>query len=196
MIENQTIAFDDLETGETYQDCHITYSQKQLRLMDITLIKCTFDQRDFSGAELVDCVIKGCQLANTRWGRATIYGTQLVNCGLTGVDFNQNNWKQTRMENCKADYANFSGSCFTDCQFTQCQLIEAYLQGVTVKGNVSFKDTDLDGADFTDTALAGVNLADSTFTSLVVTPNLLRGCIINAYQAPLFAALMGMNVID
>jgi uncharacterized protein YjbI with pentapeptide repeats len=196
VIENQTLAFDQIEENETYQNCHFTFSNRLIRLMDVTLIKCTFDQQDFSTGEFVDCQWINCELANTNFANCVFYDNRFATCLLTGVDFSNNDWKQVVVEACKTDYFKVSGSRLTNCQFNHSHMIASYFQEVIVKKGLVFDHSEIDQTDFTGTAMTGINLADSQFSDLMVTPALLRGCKINAYQAALFVALIGMEVVD
>src|SRR5699024_9179233 len=117
-------------------------------------------------------------------------------CQLTGTNFYFNHWKDNQVLECKAGYLNFSESALDNCVFSDCALQESYFQSVKVKKKLQFVGCELDEADFLDTPLNKVDFSKSMFSSLRVSPNQLKGCIINPHQATVLIQLLGVKIKD
>ncbi|WP_035444252.1 hypothetical protein [Lentilactobacillus hilgardii] len=59
-----------------------------------------------------------------------------------------------------------------------------------------FDQSDIDQIDFLDTKLKDVDLSQAKFDTLVVNPELIKGMIINPWQASLLIGLLGVVVKD
>lgn len=194
MIEGQTINLDDVQTDETYVNCHFDYSSEQLRNSGATFKSCSFEQTDFSHSEWVDCTFENCQFLNNDFSGSLFFQTEFNKCQLMGANFADNTWKKVKVSDSKADYFNLSGSKLTDCCFNAVSLLEAYFQEVKVKSKLVYKNCDLSGSDFLQTSLKGVDFSSSYFESLLVTAEQIKGCTISAMQATLFVGLLGVKV--
>jgi uncharacterized protein YjbI with pentapeptide repeats len=81
-------------------------------------------------------------------------------------------------------------------QFNSSNLVETSFQAVTFKKKMIFDQSDIDQIDFLDTKLKGVDLSQAKFETLVVNPELIKGMIINPWQASLLIGLLGVVVKD
>ena len=61
---------------------------------------------------------------------------------------------------------------------------------------VEFDSCSLDEANFDQTSLKGIDISSSTFDTLTVSVNDLRGCKVSPYQAIQFASLLGLIIKD
>ncbi len=82
--------------------------------------------------------------------------------------------------------ANFKQIVFQECSLLSADFYESTLQ------KVYFDNCQLDRAQFTGVKLAGIDLSSCEFTSLGVSIEDLRGCIISRGQASVFVSLFGL----
>jgi len=60
--------------------------------------------------------------------------------------------------------------------------------------NVELQKCDLDGANFDQTSLKGIDISSSAFDTITVSIESLKGCKVSSYQAIQFATLMGLII--
>lgn len=193
MISEQQLSLDQIEAGESYEKCHLTYSDERLSFEGVTLKNCTFDQSDFSHSEWDNCVFEGCEFLNNNFTESFFYQTKFSKCRLMGADFSGSTLLKSTIVDSKADYLNLSATKLEECSFLDSSLQEAYFQEVKIKKGLNFQRCDLDGTDFLGTSLKGVDLSSSLFESLNVEPRLLKGCQISITQAAVFVGLLGIK---
>ncbi len=186
----KSIQPNDLIYGETYRDCLIADSFLPLHFDNLTFINCTFEQTDFSHSDLLDCHFTNCEFANCSFAESAIYRTQFKRCRLTGTDFSECTFKDSLIDACDACYATFSFSKTSQ----NTNLSESLLQQMTHHKDLIFDTCDLEGADFTQTNLNGINLANSEFEQLLFSTELMHGCSINAGQAAIMLHLLGIQI--
>lgn len=194
MIEQQTLSLDEVQTGETYVDCHFSYSSEALRFDSVTFQNCSFEQSDFSHSEWVDCWLVSCQFLNHDFSESFFFQTEFDKCQLMGTNFADNSWKKVKIIDSKADYFNVSDSKLTDCRFIAVELHEAYFQELKIVGGLVFENCDLNGSDFLQTPLKNVDFSSSYFETLLLSADKLRGCLISPMQAQILVGLLGVKV--
>ncbi|NLR10313.1 MULTISPECIES: pentapeptide repeat-containing protein [Lactobacillaceae] len=195
-ITDKTVALDDLEPGNHYVNCDLTYSNQDIRMEEISFDKCHFQQTDFKASEWMDCTFQGCQFLNCQFRQSYLYRCAFKGCQLLGSDFTGARLKDTTIVDSRADYANFAEAVFTGVTLTDTRLLEASFQMMTVKRSLNFNRCDLTRADFTESRLKLVDLRSSNIDALAFTPGLVRGCKIDPLQAVTFAAALGLDIQD
>lgn len=193
-LNMESIQPNDLIYGETYHDSIIADSFLPLHFDNLTFINCTFEQTDFSHSDLLDCHFTNCDFANCSFEESAIYRSKFKKCRLTGTNFSECRFKDSLIDACDARYATFSFSKTTHFTFENTNLSESLLQQMTHHKDLIFDTCDLEGADFTQTNLDGINLANSEFEQLLFSTELMRGCSINAGQAAIMLHLLGIQI--
>ncbi|GAB6093314.1 pentapeptide repeat-containing protein [Furfurilactobacillus curtus] len=193
-VRDQTLSLDQVETNTRYINCQFTVSNLPIRLMDVIFERCQFEQSNFDEAELVHVELDHVQLVNTSWRQTRWYDCQASNVQLAGGDFSGAIFKQTRFTASKLTYANFSEAQLTSSQLIDCELSESVFQVVTIKQGLSFNGSRLTDADFTETRLAGVDWHNAEFETLRVSADLIRGLIVNEFQAAQLIGLFGVEI--
>ncbi|GIN61815.1 hypothetical protein J27TS8_18080 [Robertmurraya siralis] len=61
---------------------------------------------------------------------------------------------------------------------------------------MEFHECQLEGANFSETSLKGVDISTSTFEQLIIDMKDMRGCKVSTYQALQFASLLGLIIKD
>jgi uncharacterized protein YjbI with pentapeptide repeats len=103
---------------------------------------------------LLDCEVRGCNLANVRAPRASIVRASFATCRMTGLQLPDAHLRDVAFRDCRIDLASFAGAhfervSFEDCvlagsdfletqlasvRFVRCRLAEADLRGARVEG--------------------------------------------------------------
>lgn len=193
MIQGQNLSLDDVDSEKTYEECHFTYSSDQLSFSAVAFKNCTFEQTDFSHSEWVECEFKSCQFLNNNFSESCFFQTVFNKYQLMGTNFSNNTWKNVTVKDSKADYCNFSSSKIDASSFVDTSLLEAYFQETKIKKKLLCHNCEMNGVDFLDTSLRGLDLSTSYFDDLIVTPSLVKECIIAPLQATAFAGLLGVK---
>lgn len=196
MIENKTLGLDEVEAGGYYKNCHFRYSVERIRFSDVTFERCEFQQTEFDDSEWLDCHFLNMNFSNYTLNNSVFYRCTFEKCLLTGTNFYYNNWKNSKVIESKANYLNFSESALETCEFIDTNLQESYFQSVKVKKGMTFIRCELNEADFLDTPLNQVDFSKSSFESLRVSMDQMKGCIISPLQASVLIRLIGVKISD
>lgn len=196
IVEARQLPLDEVESGVHYKNCSFDYSEDLLRFSNVTFEKCTFQQTVFDHSEWLDCQFIQVNFSNFSLSNSVFYRCKFDKCQLTGTNFDHNHWKNNEVNECKGNYLNLSDSALEACRFLDTYLPEAYFQSAKIKKSCHFIRCELESADFLDTPLKGVDFSESLFTDLRVSPNQLKECVINPYQAAVFVRLLGVKIKD
>jgi len=194
-IKDARVGLDEAEYGNTYIDCHLTYSNDVLRLDGVTFQHCTFDQSDFSYSEWQDCTIDQCDFSQTDFSHAIMYRTNIQKTKLMGANFTKSKFKSVNISNSLADYAIFAESDWQAVTFNDVLLRDTSFQATKIRQGLIFVNCQLDDADFYETPLKGVDFSRSEFKDIRFTISQARGSIMSAEQAIQIALNQGITVI-
>lgn len=125
---------------------------------------CTFEQCDFSQAELssvdfIDCKFSGCNLSLAKLNNTGFKSCEFTDCKMTGLDFHPCNdfLFAVSFKACYLDYSSFfkkkmKKSIFTDCSMKETDFTEVDLSGARLDNcnldQAVFVRTNLEKADF------------------------------------------------
>ncbi|KRN01406.1 pentapeptide repeat-containing protein [Levilactobacillus senmaizukei DSM 21775 = NBRC 103853] len=196
VVADQTLSFDDIEAEHGYHNCHFTPANETIRLMDVTLDHCEFDQTNFNQGEFVRVTLTHCQLVNTSWLTSRWYDCELRNLQLSGADFTGSFWQRTTIATSKLAYANFSESQLNGVSLQDCDLLESAFQAVRSKGGVDFAGSRLTGASFIETRLKGFDWHAADFEAVSLSADLAKGLTINQFQAAQLIGLLGIKISE
>ncbi|QEA31545.1 pentapeptide repeat-containing protein [Secundilactobacillus malefermentans] len=195
-VEHQTLSLDDVEMNYRYVDCTFTYSNKSIRLTNVTLSHCKFEQSNFDDAEW-----SGCTLDHLDWLNITAHNNAFFDCVfqdslLMGADFTGSQFKRTTFDSCKATYLNLSETGIEAVTFNESQLIDSAFQAIKVKKHLTFKGCELTGIDLSDSNLSKVDISASYFDTLQLTLDRIAGLTISPLQATQIITLLGVKISD
>lgn len=196
MIENKILNLDELEAYETYCYCQFTASSNHLHLTDISFEHCIFPEQDYSRTEFLDCHFKNIVFSNYNFSGSVFYRCTFERCQLLGTVFSENRWKDTKIIASRCEYIHCNKAILENIMITDTNLKEAFFQDVSIKNGLTFIRCDLSMADFSETSLADVDFSASDFDTLVFSPHLLRGVILEPFQAAQFMLLLGAIIKD
>lgn len=149
-----------------------------------------FDDADFSGAILSGCHLKGTRfirarlsrtdLLDTQWGEADWRGLRADNLlfherELKGLDLGKARLVQCTFVGCDLSQVDFGSARLNACTFTQCQLDKARFSACLMPGTVFADNTRLTQADFSGADLSNANLGECDATGALFVQARLDG---------------------
>lgn len=169
-------------------------------LPDLEIVRVRVERLDAAGvscagASVRDVTIAGGDLANSDLTDASLRRVHGRGLGAVGLDVSGARLEDVRLVGCKLRLARGLAATLTRCVFEDCDLREADLEGATL-GRVVFRGCDLRAARLAGVDLGRCDLRGSRVDGLVVSPDRLRGAMVDPAQLPTFAAALGMRVED
>lgn len=164
----------------------VAFSQFRFRQVTIT-------ESMLIGLELMDVVFEGCDLSNVCLSDASLHRVVFHQCKLMGTEFSGGTLHHVTFSECLADMALFRFARCKHVSFCQCSLVAADFYHADLQKS-DFASCRLDQAVLSGCRLAGMDLSDSHFESLVVEVEDLQDCEIAQHQAASFAPLLGLIV--
>ncbi|MFF2654523.1 pentapeptide repeat-containing protein [Streptomyces sp. NPDC058045] len=173
--------------------------------------------QDGGGARLMDCLLRGCALDETRLARArvldsrldaprgvgtdlsgaTLRDVELVDARLGGTQLHGAELERVVIRGGKIDYLNLRGARLRDVVFEGCVLVEPDFGGARLE-RVEFPDCTLREADLSAATLSEVDLRHTASLGIAAGLDRLSGAVISPAQlldlAPALAAQLGLRV--
>lgn len=154
---------DDLTDDALLRSLHFRGSDlrgRSARLVDVE--GCHLDQVGLADTMLEkvtisDCVIDGCDLANSRFGEASMFRTVLRQTRLTGWDVSGGVLRHVRFESCTGGLASLRFARLEQVEFVGCSLTQVDFHGAGLEGAL-FDDCDLTGAQLSHAQMRGARL--------------------------------------
>lgn len=190
-ITNQRRASTQLEEGYCYEGCQIVAVELPLKLNEMKFKHCEFQVERWNRTEILDCHFDHCDFSNGDFDNSTIYRSEFDHCKLLGSSLFQCGIKDAKFSDCLMRYINLSRSTLTNVVWHQCHLQEGSFQAIQFK-NLLLSGSDINGCDFSDTVLAGLDLRYSSFDWIRFSPEKVKGLIIRMDQAALLATQFGI----
>ncbi|MBD2869358.1 pentapeptide repeat-containing protein [Paenibacillus arenilitoris] len=144
-------------------------------------------------AELTDVRFENCDLSNIDLTELVLHRAVFQNCKLLGMDLTGSTLRNVRFTQCSADYAVLRFANAKAVVFDNCSLAKADMSNMTLS-QFFLKQSNIDGAQFSQTKLAGIDLSSCEFNGIGATLEDLRRSIISPGQASVFAANFGLIV--
>lgn len=185
--EGQFLPGNQFESDGRYDNLILTDAELANELADNLVIehsrftRVVMSEIRFKQMRLSDVRFEKCDLANADWSRTSLNRVELVACRITGFRFLDGNATDVRLDQCKADLAQFRGTAFRNSRFENCNLRECDLRLADLR-NVRFEDCDLTGAEFYGAKLDGADLRGSLLEGIKFDKDGLAGAIIDNEQ--------------
>jgi uncharacterized protein YjbI with pentapeptide repeats len=157
----------------------VDLSAREVDAADMERCRCTstrFTQGVHGRVSLSDCVLDGCDLANSRVRDSSLLRVLVTSSRLTGLSWTDGSFKDVRWESCRADLASFRFSTFKAVLFHDCNLRQASFQEADLRGAV-FENCDLTGAQFSNANMAGARFSGSTLLDVSGVQSM-RGAVV------------------
>ena len=168
---------------------------------------------DFSATSFYECMFKGVSFKGNMHG-CLFQDVVFEHCDISNCDFSECVFRRVRFETCRMMGTDCSSSNFTDTVFHNCQCAYINLNSTKWKdarlertlfceGSFSmctFMHTepvhcDFSGCEFAHTPLKDIDFSNSEIDGFAVTPEDLKGAIVNADQAIACAKILGLKVL-
>ncbi|MFW7361125.1 pentapeptide repeat-containing protein [Vagococcus fluvialis] len=184
MIKNQFIQ-DITYSSDSYQS--LVFEKSHFKKFNVP-------SHTFNRFECVDCLFESCDFSNVEWIGAAFHRTVFKNCKLTGINFAESLLQNCEFIDCTINYASFNFAQLKRIVFTNCQLNESEFS--EVKWNhLELEQCQLDKTNWVGTSLSKLNLSSCKFERLNLSPDLIRGFIVNYEQAITVGLTLGL-VLD
>lgn len=172
------------------EDCALDLSHREYNECIFTRV--TF-HGNMQGMEFVDVIFEHCDLSNVKMSECNFRRVAFKYCRLTGCDLSGSQFRDTSFVYCRGWYINFnegkintltlSESIFTEGAFGMLKFKEFHIE-----------NCDLSGTEWIDTKMKDLDFSDSIIDGILVTPQYLKGVIVNPEQAVMMAKLLGIQV--
>jgi len=167
-------------------------------LPDLELVRVRVDRVDAAmgslpGARVRDVHFAAGDLSNIVVTDASVRRVRAHGLGAVGIDISGSRLEDVRLVNCKLRPGRGLGVSMTRCVFEDCDLREADLEGALLD-RVVFRGCDLSSARLSGVDLSRCDLRGSNVDGLVVSPDRLRGVLVDPSQLPTFASALGLRV--
>ena len=158
---------------------------------------CSFNRVIFIGdltkVKFIDCMFSHCDFSNHDLSQSLFMRVLFEHCKGTGSSFHKSKFKYTTFKSGSFPLSDFSESHFEYVRIHDCNLSESAFQACQ-QINFEIRNVDFTLVDFTSTSLAKMDLSGCKIQGVRLSPNLLKGLILDAHQTVGLAALFGVIV--
>lgn len=144
--------------------------------------------------ECVDCLFESCDFSNVEWIGGSFHRTIFKNCKLTGANFAESLLQNCQFIDCTINYASFNFSQLKRVIFTNCELNESEFSDLKWL-HLELTDCQLNKSNWIGTQLTDLNLSSCQFETISISPDLIKGFIVNYEQAITIGLTLGL-VLD
>ena len=156
--------------------------------------KVDFSSNFFQRFEVVDCLFESCDFSNIEWIGASFHRCIFKNCKLTGANFAESLLQNCQFIDCNIPYASFNFTQLKRVYFSDCHL--DYSEFNDIKwSNFEIHQCHLNKTTWVNTNLNKLNLCSCQFETISLSPDLIRGLIINYEQMITVGLTLGL-VLD
>ena len=165
---------------------------------DIKIYECVFKQvilhnSTIVHSDLMDVIFENCDCSNMDFSKNIFHRVVFKNCRMTGIDFTDCSFSDCQFLNCKLNLSNFSASHLKNCRFIESDASESRFVQTSFK-NIEINHMNFNEAEFFHTSLKQLDFSTSEIYGISVTPESLKGIIVNEYQALALSKLLGIII--
>lgn len=190
LTEEETIAGRNFLPGLTTD-----IDRPYLTIRDCIVNRQTFINCRMKAAQVSDVRFVNCDLSNLSFAESSFYRAEFISCKLVGTNLSETTFNHVWMDDCNGQYINLSVSKMNQVRFSRCDFQNGTFTNCK-PGLFEFDDCRLVEADFSHTALRGVDLRTSRIEGIQVSIPDLRGAVINYAQAMDLMPLLGVVIKD
>jgi uncharacterized protein YjbI with pentapeptide repeats len=203
-LEDAWLEPSDVQAGAAWSQARVTDTRLAgSRARAVGLEQVLIEGVDWSGSELpglrlVDCELRGCNLANLVAAGGSMRRVSVSNGRLTGLQWTGGRIADVTFRDCRIDLAAFVECGLERVVFEGCLLGQADFQGARMR-SVLFQSCDLSEADLTGARLGRCELRGCTLAGLRGIERL-RGAAVPwadvVGMAGTLATALGIHVLD
>ena len=139
---------------------------RRVRVRESELRGVTVDVDDAPGLELVDAVLRDCDLSNVDAREGTIRRVELRHCRMVGFSCRLGELRDVRLIDCSLELASLASAHLHNVSFERVNLAEA-----------SFMETRLEAVEFLDCKLAGADFRGAAVDACAIRGASLHGVL-------------------
>ncbi|NCB32752.1 MAG: pentapeptide repeat-containing protein [Erysipelotrichia bacterium] len=166
-------------------------------LSDLEFHECSFRHISFvsngRGTLFADVIFDHCDFSNRDFEESVFRRVQFSHCRLTGIDLTRCTFEDVEFDECEARYSAFGGSHFNRVLLNECVLVQAGFSSCRFE-KMELHEDDFTEAEFVETKLKDMDFSDCMFQGIMVSPEDLKGIILNEEQALMCVKLLGVQV--
>ncbi|MBD0319668.1 MAG: pentapeptide repeat-containing protein [Gemmatimonadetes bacterium] len=191
---------DELDAGEEYENIAAEgadYADSEARAVHFRHVRferVSLARSVLPGVTLMDAALASCDLAGAVWERSSIGRVRSDGCRWVGAHLDRAAISDLHAVDSSFEMAVFTKGRMEASRFERCVFRGAVFEGMTLKGLV-FRGCDLRNADFRGSTLDSVDLRGCQIGALGVTPDRLRGLILDPSQAASLVEDWGAKVL-
>mgnify|MGYP003587712261 CR=1 FL=1 len=148
---------------------------------------------DFKKMSYVDCTLDHCDFSNISLSESLFYRVRFMNCKGIGSILRKSKFKYVEFNSSALSLSDFSESSFEQVRFIDSSFSESAFQQIKQVGFIT-ENVDFTQADFYDTALNGMDVSGCRLDGIRLSPQKLKGLIVDTDQAVALAVLLGVKV--
>lgn len=164
----------------------------------VNFYECIFRGVSFKGKMksclFQDVIFEKCDFSNCDFSEGVFRRVRFDTCRMMGTDLSSSSFTDTVFHNGQCAYINLNGSKWKDCLMEGTLFCEGSLSMCTFR-TTDVSHCDFSGCEFAHTPMKDFNLSSSEIEGIAVTPQDLKGAIINAEQAIACAKILGLKVL-
>lgn len=141
--------------------------------------------------ECVNVVFEHCDFSNSEWIGSGFHQVEFRQCKLTGCNFAEAYLKDCLFSDCILDYASFSMSTMKVVHFEESSLRQAEFSELDWQ-HLKMKYCQLTQSQWFNTPLKNLDFSENQFDTIALSPESIRGMIVNAEQALTIAETLGI----
>ncbi len=134
-----------------------------------------------------------CDLANLETHGLNLIRAELIDCRMTGLRAGIADCQDVLFSGGDQRYSQFRFSRFQSAEFDSCNFADADFQGTDLSGSI-FRRCNLENAEMSKVKLVNADLRGSRVEGMQMNAADIRGAVVDASQAMIFAALLGIRI--
>lgn len=192
-IDNLSIKTYEIETDTHYKRCTIHLDDPEVKLSNMVFERCTFILNNKENWDIRSCIFKSCDLSLLSFENSYFSKVDFERCKLMNFSLYKCSLNTLAIYDSMGPFMSISDSKIRALKIADSSCKEASFMRLDHK-NLIFKDTILDGVNFEETNLRGIDLQTCDFTHIFYSMQLVKGLKIRADQAIPFVQQMGISV--
>ncbi|WP_429971381.1 pentapeptide repeat-containing protein [Fructilactobacillus sp. Tb1] len=135
---NNYLEFDEIISGETYNDYRFKPSNKRINVSEVTFNNCKFEQTNFDNSEWLDCEFNNIDFANCNFNQSIIYRSKFKGCRLLGIQFDESTFKDVSFMDCDCTYLSLFAAKLTNVIFKKDNCDDSNFSSCNVAKSLQF----------------------------------------------------------
>ena len=190
-IELKT-SIDDFISSE-YHSLIESIQEEDIKMNECIMKNCRFINSQIILSDLMDILFENCDLSNLDFSKSVFHRVIFKNCRMTGLDFTDCTLVDCQFIGSKCNLGNFSGSSIKNTIFKECDCSSTRFVNTKFK-DIELNEVNFNESEFIHTSLNKLDFSNSDIHGISITPDSLKGIIVNEFQALSLSKLLGIVI--